>query len=376
MKNAKSIVVFALLLTVFQSQGQNKYDVQEEHSVKERPFQISLVPGFGTSKGPKEGYINQFSLNIIAGYEYSLAGAEFGGFYNVNQQNIHGAQFAGFGNAVGGDVSGAQFGGFVNTVQGKVHGLQSAGFVNVVNKEVQGTQLSGFINLADSIKGLQAAGAININKRNANAVQLAGLFNYAQDIEGTQVASLVNRAKHVKGTQIALINIADTVEKGVVVGLINVVKTGKHQLAIEHNEVMDINLAFRSGTSKLYSVLFAGIQAQSNFLWSYGAGFGTEFNLKNKWNSSVELTTQSINVKEEHHEELNLLNRLSWNIDYRVAQHLTVSAGPVFNVYVTKVYDPATGVYGDDIGLGTFYDETSSDTNIQMWVGYNFAIKF
>lgn len=389
-KISRSIAVLALILTAFQSQGQNSPDTQEE-TVKERPFQISLVPGFGTSKGPKEGYTNQFSLNVIAGYEHAVDGAEFGGFYNINKQNVQGAQFAGFGNTVGGDVSGAQFGGFVNTVQGKTNGLQSAGFINVTNEEVQGAQLVGFINLADSIKGLQAAGAINMTKRNAQGAQLAGvinvtkdfkgfqlagLANIAQDVDGTQVAGLVNKARHIKGTQIALINIADTVENGVVIGLINAVKTGKHQLAIESNEVMDVNLAFRSGTSRLYSVLFAGIQAQDDFLWAYGAGFGTEFNLKNKWNASVELTTQSINPKEDHHEELNLLNRLSWTFDYQVAKHLTLSAGPVFNVYVTQVYDAASGTYGDDIGLGTFYDETHSDTNIQMWVGYNVAIKF
>ena len=93
-----------------------------------------------------------------------------------------------------------------------------------------------------------------------------------------------------RGTQIGLINIADTVERGVTVGLINIVKKGKLQFALEHNEVIDFNIAFRSGTNRLYSVLFVGSQAkEDDYLWTYGGGFGTEFKLKKNWNSSVEL---------------------------------------------------------------------------------------
>ncbi|MEP5362890.1 MAG: hypothetical protein ABJQ37_03560 [Reichenbachiella sp.] len=374
--NSKLILLLTLLFAVFESQGQNRED-QSEAEVKERPFQISFVPGFGTSKGPKEGYTNQFSLNILVGYEHSFDGAEFGILYNINKANISGAQFAGFGNTVGGNVKGAQFSGFLNTVNGKVRGMQYAGFLNVTAQEVQGAQFAGYMNLADSINGVQGAGLLNVSKKSIKGAQLAGLGNWAQNVQGVQIGGLVNRARHVKGTQIGLINIADTVERGVTVGLINIVKKGKLQFALEHNEVIDFNIAFRSGTNRLYSVLFVGSQAkEDDYLWTYGGGFGTEFKLKKNWNSSVELTTQSINPEGDHYDEINLLNRLSWNFGYQFANHLAFSAGPVLNIYVTEVYDQESGKYGNDIDMGSFYNETFSGTNVKMWVGYNVSIKF
>ena len=373
--NSKSILFMMLVLLAFQSQGQNELSGQTEE-VKERPFQLSLVPGFGTSRGPKEGYTNQFSVNIFVGYEHSLDGAEFGGLYNINKQNVQGAQFAGFGNTVGGNLRGAQFGGLLNTVSGKVRGMQYAGIMNVTGEEVQGAQFAGYMNYADSINGVQGAGLVNISNKSAKGAQLAGIGNWARDMHGVQISAFINRAKHVKGTQIGLINIADTVENGVTVGLINIVKKGKMQLAIENNEVIDFNIAFRSGTNRLYSVLFVGAQAKEDYLWTYGAGFGTEFKLKKNWNSSIELTTQNINPKEDYYEELNLLNRLSWNFGYQFANHLSFSAGPVLNVYVTEVYNAETGQYGDDIDMGNFYNETFSGTNVKMWIGYNVSIKF
>ncbi|MEP2024263.1 MAG: hypothetical protein ABJH98_12480 [Reichenbachiella sp.] len=375
-RNSKLILLIALVFVALKSQGQNKENGESNQEVKERPFQISLVPGFGTSRGPKEGYTNKFSMNVLIGYEHSLNGAEFGGFYNINKENVRGAQFAGFGNTSGGNLRGAQFGGFLNTVNGKVRGMQYAGFLNVTQEEVQGAQFAGYLNLADSIHGFQGAGLANVSKKSTKGVQVAGLGNWAQNVQGAQIAGLLNRARTVRGVQVGLINIADTVERGVSVGLINIVKKGKLQLALEHNEVIDFNIAFRSGTNRLYSVLFVGAQTKEDYLWTYGGGFGTEFTLKNKWNSSVELTTQSINPKEDYHEELNLLNRLSWNFGYQFANHLSFSAGPVLNVYVTEVYNQETGKYGDDIDMGNFYNKTFSGTNVKMWIGYNVSIKF
>ncbi|SMD38398.1 hypothetical protein SAMN04488029_3785 [Reichenbachiella faecimaris] len=375
-RNSKLILLIALVFIAIKSKGQSKEEIETNTAVKERPFQISLVPGFGTSRGPNEGYTNQFSANVFVGYEHSLDGAEFGGLYNINKENVQGAQFAGFGNTVGGNMQGAQFGGFLNTVNGKVRGMQYAGFLNVTVEEVQGAQFAGYMNLADSIHGVQGAGLVNISKKSTKGAQVAGLGNWASDVYGVQIAGLVNRAKHVRGTQIGLINLADTVEKGVTVGLINIVKKGKLQFALENNEVIDFNIAFRSGTSRLYSVLFVGAQAKEDYLWTYGAGFGTEFTLKKSWNSNVELTTQSINPKDDYYDELNLLNRLSWNFGYQFANHLSFSAGPVLNVYVTNIYDDETGRYGNDIDMGNFYNRTFSDTNVKMWIGYNISIKF
>ena len=376
-ENSKLLLLIVFIFAFSQSQGQdNSSKDSEAETVKVRPFQLSVVPGFGTSRGPKEGYTNQFSLNLLIGYEHSLDGAEFGGLYNINRYDVKGAQFGGLANTLGGNLKGAQFSGIINTVGGSVNGFQYSGIMNVTLEEVQGGQVSGHLNIADSIHGAQISGLINISKRGVKGAQVAGIGNWAKDVEGAQVSGIINRAKHVKGTQIGLINFADSIENGVAVGLINFVKKGKFQLAVEHNEVIDYNLALRTGTNKLYSVLFAGAQAKKDYLWTYGFGFGTEFNLKKQWNSSIELTSQSIHQKDDHYEDLNLLNRLSWNFGYQFANHLAFSAGPVLNVYVTDLYDRETGKYGNDIDLGSFYNETYSNTNVKMWIGYNVSIKF
>lgn len=403
----KSKLIIALAIFGFYSSGVAQ-DTSQDQEQKERVFQVSVAPGFGTSRGAKEGYTNNFSLNIFAGYEHSLNGFELGAFYNGDKYNIKGAQIAGFANTVGGSVSGLQAAGFVNTAKLKVTGGQVAGFVNVTTNDVTGTQISGFANTAKNtngaqvtgfgnvvtgyltgaqiaglgnvatgkVTGAQVSGLGNVAVKNVVGAQVAGLFNYSQDLNGAQVSGLVNKAKNVKGVQIGLINIADSVESGVVIGLVNIVKTGKHQFAVEHNDVMDLNVAFRSGTNSLYTVLFAGIEAKEDYLWSYGVGLGSQFSFKNKWNTSVELTSQTINPKEDHHETLNLLNRLNLSVGYQFSKHLSISGGPALNIYVTEVYDSETGKYGNDIYNGTFYDKTFDNTNVKMWVGYNLSIKF
>lgn len=403
----KSKLIIALAIFGIYSNGVAQKQTEGQET-KERVFQVSVTPGFGTSRGPKEGYTNNFSLNIFAGYEHSLNGFELGAFYNGDKHSIKGGQIAGFANTVGGSVSGLQAAGFVNTAKLKVTGAQAAGFANVTTDDVTGAQVSGFSNTAKNtngaqitgfgnvatgyltgaqvaglgnvatgkVTGAQVSGLGNVAAKSVTGTQVAGLFNYSQDIKGAQISGLVNKAKNVKGVQIGLINIADTVESGVVIGLINIVKTGKHQFAVEHNDVMDLNVAFRSGTNSLYTVLFAGIEAKEDYLWSYGVGLGSQFSFKNKWNGSIELTSQTINPKEDHHETLNLLNRFSLNVGYQLAKHLSISGGPALNIYVTEVYNSETGKYGNDIHNGTFYNETFSGTNVKMWIGYNLSIKF
>jgi hypothetical protein len=401
--------IIVIVLVIIQGLNGFAQESKDSTEVKKRTFQISFVPGFGTSRGAKDEYTNIISLNVLGGYEHSLDGTEVGAFVNIDKYNVSGAQLAGFVNVVGGSVDGGQFSGFTNVVKGDVKGAQGSAFANVVAKDmtgiqgsgyvnvtagdVRGAQLSGFVNVADSIRGAQLSGFVNTSTTGVRGAQLAGFVNVtgngvkgaqisgftnvaSKDVDGAQISGFVNVAKNLKGTQIGIINIADSIERGAMIGLINIAKNGKKQIGIEHSDVIDFNLAFRSGTDRLYAVLFAGIDAKEDFNWTYGAGFGTQFKIKNKWNSNIELTTQTINSRDNHHEDVNLLNRLSWNVGIQLANHLTLSAGPALNVYVTNIFDQNTGLYGDDIYNNTFYNETFSDTNVKMWLGYNVSIRF
>lgn len=367
-----------MLLFVFnlnlKAQGQS----EESTSKGTRDVQVTFVPGLSTSNGIDDSLTNKLSFNILLGKEHSLDGFEIGLLYNYDREFVKGLQWSGFGNSTSGTVTGAQFAGFINTAKGPIQGAQLSGFTNYSKSDVKGAQLTGFVNVAqDSVMGGQFAGFANINRNGIKGAQAAGFVNVASEVKGAQLAGFLNVAKHVRGSQVALINVADSVNKGVTFGLFNFIKTGIIQPSIRYNEVFDGNFYFSSGTKNLYTILLVGSQFQdSTSLWTYGGGFGTQFQVAKRWKFNLELTTQHINPKNVQDNTLNLLNRVGLDFGFDVGRHFSMTAGPVINVYVTQKYDQETGIYGDDIGLSTFYDDVHGDTAVKMWVGYNAAIRF
>lgn len=374
---------------------------------EERSFQFSLIPKVGTN-GSLSGQVkNNFSVNLLAGYAYGLEGFEIGGLYNINRRETKGLQLAGFGNANGGTTKGAQFAGFINTTKGYTSGLQMAGFFNLVADSVKGVQIGGFLNIANQTRGVQTAGFLNIadqtngvqlggfsnivterieglqmsgfanRAKDLDGAQVAGFINMVNEMDGIQMSGFVNYAKKVKGVQFGILNIADTVESGATIGLFNWVKKGKHQVSLAHSDFMDASLAFRMGTDKFYSKLTAGSQFSSEKIWSAGMGFGTQFQLKNKLYANIDLTAHYIKKPGRNEgDETNLLNRLNLNFGYQLAKHFSINAGPALNIYVTNVIDEANEKYGDDFGQSTFYDRTSGNTNVSMWIGYAVSVRF
>lgn len=360
---------------------------------EERFFQFSLVPTIGTN-GKLSGQVtNKLSVNLLAGYSYGVKGAELGGFYNIDRTGMTGLQMGGFGNAVGGESHGVQLAGFVNTTKGYTNGVQAAGFLNVVTDDVKGVQAAGFVNISKKVEGVQAAGYVNLATQELGGVQASGFVNLAksikgvqasgfvnvasQEVDGMQMAGFVNVTKKLKGVQIGILNIADTVVSGVPIGLLSFVRSGLHQFGLEHNEFMPYHAVFRSGIHKFYSVISAGIDPSKNNLWSYGLGFGTQFEVKKKWYGNVELVAHTlINPERDSFEDdLNLLNRLNLNVGYQIGKHLSLNAGPTLNLYLTKVYDPISDTYGDLDQFG-FYKSTSDDLHISAWVGYAVSVRF
>ena len=83
----KIILVLITLLNLNLSFAQDSSQKVEVDTTKERLFQATLIPGFGTGNGAKEMYQNKISLNVFAGHEYSFKGVELGSFYNINTGN-------------------------------------------------------------------------------------------------------------------------------------------------------------------------------------------------------------------------------------------------------------------------------------------------
>jgi hypothetical protein len=71
-------------------------------------FQISFLPFLGSNMELSGNTVNDFSLNILAGYSMGTRKFEVGGLVNVDRDSVRHFQLAGLSNVVGGPVRGFQ----------------------------------------------------------------------------------------------------------------------------------------------------------------------------------------------------------------------------------------------------------------------------
>src|SRR5688572_4603113 len=341
-----------------------------------RPFQISLVPGVSTHGQLNSQVINNFSLNIFGGYTAGTNGVEIGGLFNIDQKDVKYFQAAGLFNSVGGAVTGFQVAGINNLVQDNVYGFQAAGINNFVTGKMHGFQVAGIYNhVSDSVKGFQAAGIANFSKEKVSGVQIGGVANISnREMNGVQIAGVVNYTKKLKGLQIGLINIADT-SAGYSIGLINIIIKGYHKLSFSANEVENVNAAFKTGNSKLYSILKAGLNlSDSNKVYSFGYGLGSELSLNKKKTLTInpELSCQYLYLGSWDY--TNLLNRFDLNFNIKLGKYVSIYGGPSYSVYVT---DQTFGFSGYRFPIPTSsYITTKFSNKVTGWFGWNAGINF
>jgi len=298
-----------------------------------RTMQVSLTPGLSTQGKLSSQVINHYSLNIVGGYTGGAEGIELAGLFNLNRKSVKVFQAAGSVNVTGGALRGVQLAGFNNTVLDSVHGLQAAGFANMVVGAMQGVQLAGLVNVAGhDVRGVQAAGYGNVGCMNVRGLQVAPNFNVAaKEMNGLQLSAGVNYAHRLKGVQIGMVNIADTSE-GYSIGIINIVRKGYHKLTISSNEVIPLNLGFKSGNRKLYSILSAGIRPDSSqTIYSFGYGAGSDIALGKQWYFNPEITTSYLYMGNWN--ATHVLNRIQLHASWHIHKKFSIFAGPSFNAY-------------------------------------------
>ncbi len=341
-----------------------------------RPFQVSVVPGLGSHGKMSGQVVNNFSLNVFGGYTAGTNGVEIGGIFNINKKEVKYFQAAGVFNVNGGTTHGFQVAGVNNTVLAPVSGFQVAGVNNHVKGQFAGFQLAGVYNhVADSIKGFQLAGVANFSKDKASGLQIAGVGNVSnKETAGVQIAGVFNYTKRLRGVQFALINIADTSE-GYSIGLINIILKGYHKLSIFTNEVVNVNAAFKTGNSKLYSILQAGINAgDSNRVYSFGYGLGSELNLNKKRTFSInpELSSQYLYLGSW--EYINNLNKIQLNLNIKLGRYVSLFAGPSYSVLIS---DQTQGIKGYRYPVTPAgYNVHNYSTKVTGWFGWNAGISF
>jgi hypothetical protein len=341
-----------------------------------RPFQVSLVPGLGSHGKMSGQVVNNFSLNVFGGYTGGTNGMEIGGLFNIDKKEVKYFQAAGIFNVVGGKLQGVQVAGINNTVLDATNGFQAAGISNQVKGQFAGFQVGGIYNhVSDSVKGVQVVGIANFARRKLSGVQIAGVGNLSnKETDGVQIAGVFNYSKKLRGVQIGLINIADT-SAGYSIGLINVVIKGYHKLSFFTNEIVNVNAAFKTGNSKLYSILQAGVNAGTgNRVYSFGYGLGTELNLNKRKTLSLnpELASQYLYLGSWDY--LNILSKLYLNLNVKLGKYISLFAGPSFAVYVS---DQKTGIKDYRFPIPpTGYKTISFSNTVTGWFGWNAGINF
>lgn len=341
----------------------------------DRPFQVSLTPGLSTHGKLSGQVVNNFSINILGGYTGGAEGVELGGLFNINKNRMRGLQAAGLFNIAGGPAAGIQLAGIHNTVLDPVTGLQAAGISNYVKGSMIGWQVAGIHNHAsDSLIGAQVSGISNYTRGNVKGAQIGSIANFAnRTMAGLQVAGIFNYAKRLKGVQIGLINISDS-SSGYSIGLINFVVKGYHKIAFSTNESMNMNIALKSGNSKLYSILLASMNSKNGEkAYSYGYGLGKEYNIGKWFSINPELTAQHVYLGS--FEYGNVLGKLHLQLNLKLGKYVTIFAGPSFTTFYSDQPMKVEG-YKLEMPAPGYHTFKLWDNNTTGWIGWNAGIAF
>jgi hypothetical protein len=250
-------------------------------------------------------------------------------------------------------LKGVEMGGVFNIEKKDVKGVQAAGIVNIVGGHVEGVQMAGSHNIVlDSVKGVQAA----------------GICNTARQVSGMQIAGVINITRKLKGVQIGVVNIADTSD-GISIGVINLSRNGIKQLSLFADEVSPLNIAFRSGNAKLYSILLIGYDpSQDHRTYRYGFGLGHRFILNKKLSLDPELTNEHLALGSwDNFKYSNDLYKLSLDLHVRLSRHFAVSGGPSLNFYHRDKKFPEN----DHSPVYKGYPTWASSDNVTGWMGWH-----
>lgn len=386
--------------------------------------QVSFLPFLGTNMRMSGTTENNFSFNILAGYNGATNGVEIGGLFNIDKHYAKGVQIAGLGNIVGNELVGLQLAGIFNTNLGNVTGVQIAGINNVVLDTLRGLQLAGISNVAlQNVDGVQVSGISNVAIKDVNRMQISGISNVGKNIGGAQIAGIVNTsagtvkgiqiagianggrvvkagqiagimnvasdtvsgvqiagilnfAKFNKGLQLGLINISDTVS-GVSVGLLNLVWKGYNKIELYTSEVLYMSFRIKLGTRKFYNIFGAGMQSfAKGSVWGYTYGMGGVIRLgKSKNDLNIELNLTDLQNRSEWGQDINLNVRFNVHYAQHITKRLKIFAGPTWSNLIYPEDHLNSDAFLLDIPPYTLYDAVTNGTVIQGWIGFEVGLR-
>jgi len=327
-----------------------------EDAEKHRAGQVSFFFPMGTNGTDSMNYSNSFSLNMVYGMNGGVDGFELGGVGNFNSHDVKGVQISGVSNINMEETRGIQIAGVSNTNFGDTTGLIWSGTLNSVFGDSKGLMASTFNVTTGEMRGLQI-----------------GTMNYA--------------AKS-RGVQLGVINVAADGEDSLPIGLISIVKGGYFALEASAGDVIYGNVSYKMGVERFYTIFKAGVSLQDgqavleereadqdDMIYSFGLGWGTMIPLSDRNRLAIEASSSKIIANNQwsgEEDTYNSLNKLDINCHVGLGEHLSLFAGPSFNVYLS---DASTDE--NDLPLRyTLYDEVCDSTRIRMWVGGNAGLSF
>lgn len=408
--------------------------------IRERFFQVSIVPSIGSNHEMSGLVRNKLSLNIFSGYSYGVGAFEMGGFFNITHTDVHGFQIAGLGNLVGETTKGAQIAGILNHNNGSMYGFQISGISNKVMDTLKGVQIAGISNrllgtmkgvqiaginnfASEDVDGVQIAGISNISQENVKNLQLAGLLNYGKQIEGMQFSGLINIAtgdvdgaqfagllnkagelsnfqfaglgnistdsvhgnqyaglfnisKYTQGGQFGFFNFSDSTS-GTPIGFFSFVTKGFREIELSSREISPLNIAFKTGVNSFYNIFTAGFgNWDAGKQWMFGYGVGARKILSRRWDYSFEYTANWISEQRKLQEELSLLNIFDLSFAYKSQNGFSVSFGPSFNFWISEWKDEESGEFLSDLAPYSLLEDEIRGTRFQAWMGWKLAVHF
>ncbi|MEM6395653.1 MAG: DUF4974 domain-containing protein [Bacteroidota bacterium] len=303
-------------------------------ALKRRLGQFSLMPGLSTNGIKPRRYINSVSLNLPAGLNGGLNGAEFGILFNGVEQEALGLQMALGMNYARRRLTGVQVAGLFNlTALGS--GFQIAGLANVSSRSLDGTQVSGLLNFTRTQVGRQYSLGLNVS--GAGAKRQIGLINFSGE---------------VTGGQIGLINVADTVA-GRSFGLLNFVKRGYNvaEIARDMTQAWSGNLKF--GSYRFYNIVELSVGLRNirrigqddrvrQPIWSIGYGFGWKNRADNElgaFRTSSEFVISHGSRGARWTNRLNLFLHFRHSWDFAIDPTISAFIGPTLVLHWTQLTD-------------------------------------
>ncbi len=343
-----SILFFAVLAGI-------NTDAQEKKAV-----QVAFIYPVGTAGTNSVDYMNNFSFNVIGGFNGGVNGFEFGSVANINKGDVNGCQISGVCNVTSGSSNGGLISGVCNMTSGDSKGFIVSGVTNLTKNQSQGVEISGVANVSGSHKGLQLS-----------------TINFAKDrLCGSQIG-VVNYARKGKGIQFGVVNVCSDDNDILPIGIISVAKNGYYAFDVSANELFITSLSYKMGKEKLHSIFRAGIGEHNNkSVFSTGFGFGSIIPIKGNHKLNIELICDALHYDWKWgNNKMNLLNQLNLNYQYQVTKHFAIKAGPSLKTFVTN--EKENGEFVDVIKMPhTLFKHTGEKYKVAGWIGFNVGVIF